>query len=184
MAVPVLRLGLIGHGTVGQSFTHHLAEAKSIAEQSLRAVRDLAVGLRPSVLDLGLLPALQWQARHFSKRSGIPVSVQAEGEFQNLSEEHKMCAYRVVQETLTNCARHAGAKKAQVQLKDTATQLELSVSDDGRGFDTTAPRHGGLGLIGIEERVRELGGELQIVSEPGKGSHLTVRFPLAQGIQV
>lgn len=95
-----------------------------------------------------------------------------------------MCAYRVVQETLTNCARHAGAKKAQVQLKDTATQLELSVSDDGRGFDTTAPRHGGLGLIGIEERVRELGGELQIVSEPGKGSHLTVRFPLAQGIQV
>jgi signal transduction histidine kinase len=166
------------------NFTHHLAEAKSIAEQSLRAVRDLAVGLRPSVLDLGLLPALQWQARHFSKRSGIPVSVQAEGEFQTLSEEHKMCAYRIVQETLTNCARHAGAKKAQVQLKETATQLELSVNDDGRGFDTRAPRHGGLGLIGIEERVRELGGELQIVSEPGKGSHLTVRFPLAQGIQV
>jgi signal transduction histidine kinase len=152
------------------NFTHHLAEAKSIAEQSLRAVRDL--------------PALQWQARHFSKRSGIPVSVQAEGEFQNLSEEHKMCAYRVVQETLTNCARHAAAKKAQVQLKETATQLELSVTDDGRGFDTRAPRHGGLGLIGIEERVRELDGELQIVSEPGKGTHLTVRFPLAQSTHI
>ncbi len=162
-------------------FTHHLTEAKSIAEQSLRSVRDLAVGLRPSVLDLGLLPALQWQARHFSKRSGIPVSVQADGEFQTLSEEHKMCVYRIVQETLTNCARHASAKKAVVHLKATASQLEVSVNDDGRGFDTRAPRHGGLGLIGIEERVRELGGELQITSEPGKGSHLTVRFPLAKG---
>lgn len=95
-----------------------------------------------------------------------------------------MCAYRVVQETLTNCARHAAAKKAQVQLKETATQLELSVTDDGRGFDTRAPRHGGLGLIGIEERVRELDGELQIVSEPGKGTHLTVRFPLAQSTHI
>ena len=75
----------------------------------------------------------------------------------------------------------ANAKKAVVQLKETNTQLEVNVNDDGRGFDIAAPRHGGLGLIGIEDRVRELGGELQITSEPGKGSHLTVRFPLAKG---
>lgn len=164
------------------NFAHHLAEARSIAEQSLRSVRDLAVGLRPSVLDLGLLPALQWQARHFSKRSGIPVSVQAEGEFQHISEEHKMCIYRIVQETLTNCSRHANAKKASVHLKDSGTEMEVNVRDDGHGFDTAGPRHGGLGLLGIEERVRELGGELQISSEPGKGSHLSVRFHLPQGI--
>jgi signal transduction histidine kinase len=162
-------------------FTDHLNEAKSIAEQSLRAVRDLAVGLRPSVLDLGLLPALQWQARHFSKRSGIPVTVLAEGEFHNLSEGHKTCIYRIVQETLTNCARHANARKAEVTLRQTTQALEVRIHDDGCGFDTRSSRHGGLGLIGIEERVRELGGELQIESEPGKGSALTVRFTLPQG---
>ena len=157
-------------------FAQHLQEAKSIAEQSLRAVRDLAVVLRPSVLDLGLLPALQWQARHFSKRSGIPVTVNADGEFLALSEEHKTCIYRIVQETLTNCARHAAARKAEVSLREAASSLEVRVHDDGRGFDPQARRQGGLGLIGIEERVRELGGDLHIESAAGKGTTLTVRF--------
>lgn len=162
-------------------FTDHLSEAKTIAEQALRAVRDLAVGLRPSVLDLGLLPALQWQARHFSKRSGIPVSVHAEGDFHALSEGQKTCVYRIVQETLTNCARHANARRADVTLRESAGTLEVSIRDDGRGFDAQSPRQGGLGLIGIEERVRELGGALRIDSEPGKGSTLCVRFSLSEG---
>jgi signal transduction histidine kinase len=163
-------------------FTDHMQEAKSVAEQALRAVRDLAVGLRPSVLDLGLLPALQWQARYFSKRSGIPVTVHADGSFVNLSEEHKTCVYRVVQETLTNCARHAGATKAEVTLRETAGALEVTVRDDGRGFDTREARQGGLGLLGIEERVRELGGALHIESEPGHGSTLRVRFTLPEAV--
>ena len=162
-------------------FTDHLNETKAIAEQSLRAVRDLAVGLRPSVLDLGLLPALQWQARHFSKRSGIPVSVGADGEFLALSDGHKTCVYRIVQETLTNCARHSSAKKVEVILRETAAALEVRIHDDGSGFDTKSPRNGGIGLIGIEERVRELGGDLKIDSGPGRGTTLTVRFPLAAG---
>lgn len=165
-------------------FAYHLTEAKSIAEQSLRAVRDLAVGLRPSVLDLGLLPALQWLARHFSKRSGVPVSVGAEGTFNNLSEAHKTCIYRIVQESLTNCARHANARRAEVTLTETLTTLEVRIHDDGRGFDTAAPRQGGLGLIGIEERVRELGGEFQLESRPAKGSTLTVRFALPKELPI
>jgi len=163
-------------------FTDHLNEAKSIAEQSLRAVRDLAVGLRPSVLDLGLLPALQWQSRHFSKHSGIPVTVQAEGEFDDLSEGHKTCVYRIVQETLTNCARHAAARRADVTLRKTDEALAVRIHDDGCGFDPKSARRGGLGLIGIEERVRELGGELNIESEPGHGCTLTVRFSLRQAV--
>lgn len=163
-------------------FTDHLNEAKSIAEQSLRAVRDLAVGLRPSVLDLGLLPALQWQSRHFSKRSGIPVTVQAEGEFDDLSEGHKTCVYRIVQETLTNCARHAAARRADVTLRKTDEALAVKIHDDGIGFDPKSARRGGLGLIGIEERVRELGGDLHIESEPGQGCTLTVRFTLRQAV--
>ena len=163
-------------------FSDHLNEAKSIAEQSLRAVRDLAVGLRPSVLDLGLLPALQWQSRHFSKRSGIPVTVNAEGEFDNLSEGYKTCVYRIVQETLTNCARHASARKADVTLRKTAEALAVRIHDDGCGFDPKSARRGGLGLIGIEERVRELGGDLHIDSGPGQGCTLTVRFTLPRAV--
>jgi len=162
-------------------FSDHCTEAKGIAEQALRAVRDLAVGLRPSVLDLGLLPALQWQARHFAKRSGIPVTVHAEGAFDSLTDGHKTCVYRIVQETLTNCARHAQARKADVALKETNGSLEVTIRDDGRGFDASSARHGGLGLIGIEERVRELGGHVRIDSEPGKGSTLKVSFSLTQG---
>ena len=163
-------------------FQDHVAEAKSVAEQALRAVRDLAVGLRPSVLDLGLVPALQWQARHFGKRSGIPVTVRSEGDFHNLSEERKTCVYRVVQETLTNCARHASAHRADVLLRRDGDAMEVTIHDDGRGFDTHASRHGGLGLLGIEERVRELGGILRIDSEPGKGSTLVVRFNHAEKV--
>jgi signal transduction histidine kinase len=145
-------------------------------------VRDLAVGLRPSVLELGLVPALQWQARHFSKRSGIPVSVQAEGSFQNLPEDHRICVYRIVQETLTNCAKHSNANRAEVSLRQSDGTLEVTIRDDGRGFDAKKlAGHGGLGLIGIEERVRELGGSLRIESEPGNGSVLAVRFASWEG---
>jgi signal transduction histidine kinase len=157
-------------------FNEHVSEAKSIAEQSLRAVRDLAVGLRPSVLDLGLIPALQWQARHFSKRTGMPAAVRAQGDFHNLSEDHRTCIYRIVQETLTNCAKHSSANRVEVVLTEANGAIEVAVRDDGQGFDLATGRHGGLGLIGIEERVRELGGSLQIQSEPGKGSTLVVRF--------
>jgi len=157
-------------------FNDHLAGAKSIAEQSLRTVRDLAVGLRPSVLDLGLIPALQWQARRFSKHSGTPVAVRAEGSFQNLPESLRICIYRIVQETLTNCVRHSDATRVEVALTESDGAHRVIIRDDGRGFDAKRPAEGGLGLIGIAERVRELGGTLNIDSEPGKGATVTVQF--------
>jgi signal transduction histidine kinase len=161
-------------------FQEHIGEAKGLAEQSVRAVRDLAVGLRPSVLDLGLAPALQWQARHFAKHSGIPVQVEIDGELQDVPEEHRVCIYRIVQETLTNCAKHARAQKADVSVRVKDRWLEATVRDDGDGFDATAARGGGLGLIGIEERVRKLGGTLRIDSAKGTGSTLLVRLPISQ----
>ena len=115
-------------------FQEHSAEAKAIAEQTLRAVRDLAVGLRPSVLDLGLAPALQWQARHFTKRTGIRVNLQLEGSFEGVPEQQKTCIYRVVQETLTNSARHSEAKNIDVSLSGSANAIDVKVRDDGHGF--------------------------------------------------
>ncbi len=159
-------------------FSEHLGEAKVLTEQTLRTVRDLAVGLRPSVLELGLIPALQWQARHFSKRSGIPVSVHAQGLFDRISDDYKICIYRVVQETLTNCAKHSDAKNAEISVREFEGALEIVVRDDGQGFDPLSSQRGGLGLIGIEERVRELDGSVLIDAHPGRGSRLVVSLKL------
>jgi signal transduction histidine kinase len=164
-----------------EEFSVHLREAKSLAEQTLRAIRDLAVGLRPSVLDLGLVPALQWQARHFSKQSGIRVLLETSGRLDNIPEEHRTCLYRLVQESLTNCMRHSAAKSVNIDLQETERVLELQVKDDGVGFDPARARHG-LGLLGIQERVRELGGQLSIDSAPGRGASLRVKLPLPRTV--
>jgi signal transduction histidine kinase len=170
-----------------RDFRAHLDDAKDLAAQSLQSVRNLAAGLRPSILDdLGLGPALEWQAREFSRRTGIPVEVQREGLPDELPDRHRTCLYRVVQEALTNCARHAEAHEIHIALQTGEGRLSLTVQDDGRGLDGQAPldhANGatGLGLMGIEERVRELGGTLAIRSQPGKGTLLNASIPLPKG---
>ena len=95
-----------------------------------------------------------------------------------LPEEHKTCIYRVVQEALNNCARHAQASAVQVAVRSEASQILLSVQDDGSGFDTARVR--GMGLLGMEERVRHLGGTFEIDSKPGLGTRLQIQLPLAE----
>lgn len=164
-------------------FNDHFEAAKALAEQSLRALRDMAMGLRPSVLDdLGLGPAIQWQARQFSKRTGIPVNVRIDGVPSPLPEPHRTCIYRVVQEALTNCARHAQAKSIDVAVAGQANAISVSIRDDGVGFNPFHVRGRGLGLVGIEERVMELGGELTLRSQPQKGTVLSAKIPMAQEV--
>jgi signal transduction histidine kinase len=160
----------------GPEFEEHVGAAKQLAEQTLRAVRDLAMGLRPSMLDdLGLASALKWQGREFTRHSGTPVEMQIDGNLDRLSEDHRTCVYRIVQEALTNCARHAKAATIRVTLHGHAERLSLTVQDDGIGFQPSA--ESGLGLLGIEERVRELGGTVSIVSQMQKGTLLKVELP-------
>jgi signal transduction histidine kinase len=159
-------------------FSAALGEVKDLAEQSLRMIRDIAAGLRPSVLDdFGLDAALQKQAREFSKRTGTIVSVDAEGTFSRLSDRERTSVYRIVQEALTNCAKHAHASRIAITLVDRAGETELTVSDDGEGFDPAIAVHSGLGLIGIEERVRELSGTVNVRSARGKGTTISVTIP-------
>jgi signal transduction histidine kinase len=135
----------------------------------------MALLLRPSMLDdFGLLPALEWQAREIGRRTGLRVQVSSEmcGE---LPEEHKTCVYRVVQEALNNCAQHAQASAVQVCVRQEAGQILVTVQDDGSGFDPERVR--GLGLLGMEERARHLGGTFQIHSRPGRGALLSVTLP-------
>jgi signal transduction histidine kinase len=158
-----------------------LAETKRLAEQALRTVRDMAMGLRPAMLDeLGLIPALQWQGREHSRRTGIPVSLEVEGGVDELPEEYRTCVYRVVQEALTNIAKHASARKILIGVATRDDVLSISVKDDGVGFDTQARSRGGLGLLGMAERVKKLGGNLEVISQPGMGASILARMPLKE----
>ncbi len=164
-----------------EQFLAHLEATAQLSEEALRAVRNLAMGLRPSMLDdLGLGPAVEWQAREFSRRFGVPVTVQLEGPLDTLPDQHRTCVYRVVQEALTNCARHAKAKEIRVSVHGSEAGLAMTIQDDGIGFSAAECRGRGLGLIGIEERVRELGGRFSVFSQPGKGTVLSAEVPLKQ----
>jgi signal transduction histidine kinase len=166
-------------GTQGDPVHLQIEQTKRMAEQALRAVRDLAMGLRPAMLDdLGLEAALQWQARQHSRLCGVPVTVSVEGDLLELSDAHRTCIYRIAQEALNNAAKHARAKAIDVSVRCQAGSVAIAVHDDGQGFDMLKTG-GGLGLVGMKERVRQLDGEILIQSEPGQGTELMAEIPLA-----
>jgi signal transduction histidine kinase len=149
---------------------------KELVEGTVGAVRRMALSLRPSMLDdLGLIPALKWQAREVSKRTAIDVTVTADLASDDLPEEYKTCIYRVVQEALRNAAAHSGASIARVNVQQQLDKLLLSIQDDGRGFDAGLVK--GLGLLGVEERVARLGGTCRIYSGPGQGTLMAIELP-------
>lgn len=167
-------------GAVSPAAMHgRIEEAKRLNGDAMRAIRDLAMGLRPSMLDdLGLGAALEWQGREFSRHTGVPAAVQVNGALENLSDGQRTCIYRVVQEALTNCARHAKASHVMVSVHAEDKQVVVVVQDDGIGFDAGSRMRGGLGLVGIEERVQALEGKLKLASAPKKGTTLRVEIPL------
>lgn len=155
-----------------------VAEGKNLIDTMCRTVRDLALGLRPSMLDdLGLQAALEWQVRECISRYGANIELIAKGDFESMPDRHRTCVYRAVQEALTNCMRHAKACFVTISVMSSNDTLEVSVADDGIGFDPAWPRRG-FGLRGIEERVKELRGFMRIKSAVGKGTTLTIGLPL------
>jgi signal transduction histidine kinase len=152
---------------------------KGLVEGTIREVRNMALLLRPSMLDdLGLIPALKWQARESSKRTSMDVSVATELDSDDLPDEYKTCIYRVVQEALHNCERHSYAKTVRIRVQQEPGRLVLKIQDDGQGFDIAQMK--GLGLLGIQERVAQLGGRVNIHSKPGNGTILAVEWPFSE----
>jgi signal transduction histidine kinase len=127
--------------------------------------------------DFGLQPALEWLTRDFTRRSNVPVALDVSGSLDTLTDQHRTCIYRVVQEALTNCVRHARATSIRVIVRAQPDHIEVSVSDDGVGLDPRR-RAAGFGLRGIEERVRELGGSVTMLSAAGEGATLAIRLPV------
>jgi two-component system sensor histidine kinase UhpB len=154
-----------------------LAELKRLVNQAMEELLQLARQLRPTALDdHGLVSAIKSQLRRFETQTGIEADLETRGEPQELETDRAIAVYRIVQEALANVARHAGAQRVQVELETNGSGILLTVRDDGRGFEPDA-QSDGLGLDGMAERARLVGGDLGIDSRPGGGTTLTLEVP-------
>jgi signal transduction histidine kinase len=184
----IMTLEVLEKPVPAQTLLVHVQDMRGIAMQMLDQVHSLALQLRPSVLDdLGLLAALRQYFREFQDRFHLPVDFQPLGlANQRLPAMVETALYRIVQEALSNVARHAQARSVGVLLEHRGSTVLLMVEDDGKGFDVTqvmgsSLRTSNLGLYGMQERSSLLGGTLAIESTPGAGTALFVEIPLDRG---
>jgi len=150
-------------------------------DDTVAAVRRIAADLRPMMLDdLGLNAAIEWLARDAARRMDVEITVRLGEEDPPLAEAAAIAVYRMVQEALTNVARHAHATDVGIEMRQQGGELVLTVRDNGVGFSERSLQHDGrYGLLGIRERAHMLGGRLEVDNPPGGGGRLTVRLPLA-----
>lgn len=161
-----------------------LTRARELADRTVRAVRDISLLLRPSLLDdLGLGPALQWQAQDFTRRTGVPCEYVEENLPESLPDPVNTCVYRVTQEALRNCEKHSQATSVSVQVSQTATGLTVEIRDDGVGFRNERRAPTNLGVLGMRERAAALGGDLSINSIAGKGTVVRLWLPYSDGVK-
>jgi len=164
-----------------------LGEAKTLSSQTLNAMRQLSQDLRPTMLDdLGLIPTLRWYIQNFSNRLNIHSNFEAVGFEEKLSPQIETAFYRIVQEALNNIAKHAQADRVEVTLVKRDSRIDASIHDNGKGFDPEKVLHSGspergFGIVGIQERVSLLGGQMDIQSRPGFGTLLHIEIPYESG---
>lgn len=150
-----------------------------LVQETIDAARKIANDLRPAILDAqGLTAALREALKSFGLRHDVSTSLEVEGGDPAISPERATHCYRIFQEALTNIARHARARKVSVELRSLGGQFEMSVIDDGHGIDVDQSRRGSIGLFSMSERAREIGGTLNIVSNPGRGTTVHLALPL------
>jgi two-component system, NarL family, sensor histidine kinase UhpB len=155
-----------------------VAELKRLVDRAMEELLSLGRQLRPSALDdHGLLPALTAQVKRFARHTGVEASVVTDGKWEGLDEDKQATIYRVGQEALSNVIQHANASRVEVRLAAQNGGAALIVEDDGEGFDASGTDHGGLGLGGMTERARLVGGELDIRSSPGTGTTVRLTIP-------
>ncbi|MFN0306121.1 MAG: PAS domain S-box protein [Burkholderiales bacterium] len=154
---------------------------RALIDQTVASTRRIAADLRPLMLDdLGLGAALEWLVQNTSTRTGIAVRLTVDEALAEVPEPHASAIFRIVQESLTNIARHANASKVDVEVRDDQAHALVSVRDNGRGIAATdQTKQGSFGLLGIKERARLLGGQASIENHPGGGAVVKARLPLA-----
>ena len=164
-----------------QALRQKTQSLSALVDATIQAVRRIATSLRPAVLDdLGLIAALEWQAREFEDRAGIQCRVASNIEKVELDKHGSTAIFRILQEALTNVARHAGATAVAITFVKRGMVLTLEVQDNGKGFaETDLSDRQTLGLLGMRERAHMLGGEVTVSGLPEKGTTVTVRIPLS-----
>jgi signal transduction histidine kinase len=179
-----LRMGAstlrIRFGPDNPELTEHVQKLLELADQTMQVVRDAVSSLRPGALDAGISAAVEWLAAEFSRGTQVTYSLSVPDENLPLAEERAIALFRIVQEALTNVARHARARHVHVKLERVGDDCLLEIRDDGCGFDPVAIRKRSFGLAGMKERMLMLGGKIDIVSTPGKGTTIKVELPIGQ----
>jgi signal transduction histidine kinase len=167
-----------------------IQELKTFSTNALGELRHIIADLRPSQLDdLGLAAALHWYVQEFEKRYALHADLVVEGERFRLPSEYGTVLFRIAQEALTNIAKHAHASQINVKLQFQPTRIDLSIEDNGRGFDPAkilwddGGQYTGWGLLGIQERALLLGGQCNLDSAPGQGTRVQVSVPLTTEVK-
>jgi two-component system sensor histidine kinase UhpB len=178
----LIGLRIIEKASTPDEISTWIAELRSQTGRTLEEVRKMAVDLRPSTLDdLGLAAALQWYVDEFARRTRTLAVFQASGLDNRLADDVEVVVYRIVQEALTNVAKHADASHVEVCVSREDGAVVARVTDNGHGFDVPTAmgsRERGLGLFGMQERVSLVGGTIQITSLPGQSTSVSIRIPI------
>jgi PAS domain S-box-containing protein len=174
------KLSEAGDGVPRSLFLEEITSMSKLADSTIQRVREISTELRPGVLDdLGLTAAIEWQAQEFQTRAGIRCSFTSSPANITLDQDRSTAVFRILQETLTNVARHANATRVDIRLKENASNLILEVRDNGKGItEREISNSKSLGLLGMRERALFLGGEVNIRGTPGKGTSVRVQIPV------
>ncbi len=177
----------LGEYHVSEELRQELVELQQLTLKLARNVRQLSHDLHPAVLQhLGLVKGLTSYCGELGPAHGVAMTCTAEGDFGAITPDAALCVYRIAQEALRNVIAHAGARRADVRLLQIGDQAQITIADDGRGFDATnrVARDSGLGLVSMSERARIIGGTVSIVSNPNQGTQVQATIPMNASVKV
>jgi signal transduction histidine kinase len=158
---------------------------RAMVDTTTKTVQRISSGLRPKILDtVGLAAAVEWHTREFTKRTSIQVELKQADKLPFLDDAVSTGIYRIIQEALTNIARHSEATRAEVAMRLNNSELQVEIADNGKGIDQAMIIHPeSLGILSMQERARMLGGKIAITSNPGKGTCIILSTPIHNGNQ-
>ena len=183
LALSKIKLGDLRKAGAANGTTEAVDEIRDLIDQSIQYTRSLTFELSiPVLYDLGLDAALEWLAEYVYSKHGLPVFVTSDGASDELNEEMRLLFFKAVRELLMNIVKHARAKRADVRLQLVPGEARITVEDDGAGFAAASPflpgKSGGFGLFNIRERLKRMGGSMDIESAPGRGTRATIRISI------
>jgi signal transduction histidine kinase len=173
------------HTVMKRSVKERYQAIRNMVDATTKTVQRISSGLRPKILDtVGLAAAVEWHIREFTKRTSIEVKLQQPDNLPSLDDAMTTGVYRIIQEALTNIARHSEATRAEVAMQLNNSELRVEITDNGKGIDQAMIVHPeSLGILSMQERARMLGGKIAITSNPGKGTCVVLSVQIHGGNQ-